>query len=36
MSDLFGVKGNRLLNELELGHAYALRVESLRELCPRG
>lgn len=32
MSDLFGVKGSRLLNELELGHAYALRVESLREL----
>lgn len=32
MTDLFSVAGTRLLNELQLGHAYATRVESLREL----
>ena len=32
MSDLFGVAGSRLLDELHLGHAYALRVASLRSL----
>ena len=32
VSDLFGVAGTRLLEELELADAYALRVASLREL----
>jgi transposase len=32
MSDLFGVAGTRLLNELRLERAYALRVTSLRSL----
>ena len=32
MTDLFGVAGNRLLNELCLAEAYGARVESLREL----
>ena len=32
MSDLFGVAGARLLDQLHLGHAYALRVASLRSL----
>jgi transposase len=32
MTDLFGVAGNRMLNDLELGGAYALRVRSLRQL----
>src|SRR5215208_6280427 len=32
MSDLFGVAGTRLLDQLHLGHAYALRVASLRTL----
>ena len=32
MSDLFGVGGTRLLDQLHLGHAYALRVASLRTL----
>jgi transposase len=32
MSDLFGVAGTRLLNELQLGQAYALRIASLRSL----
>jgi transposase len=32
MSDLFGVAGRRLLTNSGLGHAYRLRVESLREL----
>ena len=32
MSDLFGVKGQTLLDECRLGEAYALRVESLRDL----
>ena len=32
MSDLFGVRGTRLLDELQLGRAYALRVASLRTL----
>jgi transposase len=32
MSDLFGVAGARLLDELHLGRAYALRVASLRRL----
>jgi transposase len=38
MSDLFGVGGQRLLDEVELGKAYRIRVESLRdliELCDR-
>jgi transposase len=32
MSDLFGPAGNRLLDGLELGSAFALRVRSLRDL----
>jgi hypothetical protein len=32
MSDLFGVAGSRLLDELRLGRAYALRIASLRSL----
>jgi transposase len=32
MSDLFGVAGARLLDELHLGGAYALRIASLRRL----
>jgi transposase len=32
MSDLFGVGGTRLLDELHLGRAYALRIASLRSL----
>jgi len=32
MSDLFGVGGQRLLDEVALGNAYAIRVKSLREL----
>jgi len=32
MSDLFGVGGTRLLDQLELARAYALRVASLRSL----
>ena len=32
MSDLFGVKGQRLLDQLGLADAYRTRVESLREL----
>jgi transposase len=32
MSDLFGVAGSRLLDELHLGRAYGLRVASLRSL----
>jgi hypothetical protein len=32
MSDLFGVGGTRLLDELQLGRAYGLRVASLRSL----
>src|SRR6266511_5530920 len=32
MSDLFGVAGTRLLDELHLGRAYALRIASLRAL----
>ena len=38
MTDLFGVGGQRLLDEVELGRAYRSRVESLRdliELCDR-
>jgi transposase len=32
MSDLFGVGGQRLLDEVELAQAYRVRVESLRDL----
>jgi transposase len=32
MSDLFGVAGQALLDEVPLGHAYTVRVESLRDL----
>jgi hypothetical protein len=32
MSDLFGVAGSRLLDQLRLAHAYALRIASLRSL----
>jgi transposase len=32
MSDLFGVAGRRLLDEVPLGRAYTIRVESLRDL----
>lgn len=32
MTDLFGVGGQRLLDEVELGRAYRIRVESLRDL----
>ena len=32
MSDLFGVGGQRLLDEVELAKAYRIRVESLRDL----
>ena len=32
MSDLFGVGGQRLLDEVHLGDAYRIRVESLRDL----
>lgn len=35
MSDLFGVAGNRLLDETPLGEAYTIRVESLRDLIER-
>ena len=38
MTDLFGVGGQRLLDEVKLGRAYRIRVESLRdliELCDR-
>jgi transposase len=38
MSDLFGVLGQRLLDEIQFGDAYRIRVESLRdliELCDR-
>src|SRR4029453_7424914 len=34
MSDLFGVAGTRLLDELRLEHAYAQRVASVRRLLP--
>jgi transposase len=36
MSDLFGVGGQRLLEEVELGKAYRIRVESLRDLIELG
>ncbi len=32
MSDLFGVAGQRLLDDCRLGQAYAVRVESLRDI----
>jgi len=32
MTDLFGVGGQRLLDEVQLGKAYRIRVESLRDL----
>ena len=32
MTDLFGVAGNRLLDDLALAEAYELRIESLRDL----
>ncbi len=32
MTDLFGVGGNRLLDDLELERSYSLRIQSLREL----
>jgi len=32
VSDLFGVTGQRLLDEVPLGRAYTIRVESLRDL----
>jgi transposase len=32
MSDLFGVAGSRLLDQLQLGRAYGLRIASLRSL----
>ena len=32
MSDLFGAKGQVLLDEIDLAHAYRVRVESLRSL----
>jgi transposase len=32
MTDLFGVKGHELLNDVELADAYRVRVESLRDL----
>jgi transposase len=32
MSDLFGIGGNRLLDQLQLGRAYGVRVASLRML----
>ena len=32
VSDLFGVAGQRLLDEVSLGRAYTIRVESLRDL----
>jgi len=32
MTDLFGVRGHALLNEVHLGDAYRVRVESLRDL----
>jgi transposase len=32
MTDLFGTAGRALLDTTELGHAYAVRVESLRDL----
>jgi len=32
MTDLFGVAGNAMLDDLELPHAYAHRIASLREL----
>lgn len=32
VSDLFGVAGKKLLDEVPLGRAYAIRVESLRDL----
>ena len=32
MSDLFGVAGQRLLDEVQLANAYRIRVESLRDL----
>ena len=32
MTDLFGVAGRRLLDEVPLGRAYTIRVESLRDL----
>jgi transposase len=32
VTDLFGVSGQRLLDDVPLGHAYRLRVTSLREL----
>ena len=38
MADLFGTRGQRLLDDVELGHAYLVRTESLRdliELCDR-
>lgn len=35
MSDLFGRSGCRLLDECQLGDAYRLRVESLREIAAR-
>ena len=35
MTDLFGVGGQRLLDEVKLGRAYRIRVESLRDLIER-
>ena len=32
MTDLFGLAGTALLNDLELADAYAIRVDSLRQL----
>ena len=32
VSDMFGAAGNVQLNEMELGDAYSIRVESLRDL----
>jgi transposase len=32
VTDMFGPAGQRLLDEMELAHAYTVRVESLREL----
>src|SRR4029453_16893095 len=32
MSDLFGVAGARLLDQMQLGRAYGLRIASLRRL----
>ena len=32
LGDMFGPAGQRLLDDMELGHAYTVRVESLRDL----